>query len=300
MALQSSGQISLGDIATEFGDSAPHSISEFYRNGSLVGSNNTSVPTSGEISFDDFYGAEDALTLSVGTTSSYNILTAATAAGFSNGSGQPITVNVSGVVTGAPAMRTGAVNGSNITINILSGGRIDGNTGSTGSTGNCSGYSGSHANATTPVANGGAGGTGGDALYWETSGSATNTVNVNSGGYLRGGGGGGGGGGSGAAQFASFIDKGVETCDGNRRCGYDGSAGSAGAFGSAGSAGSDGANPTSTQYPGESFPAQCRTEEHSYFIYGSGGSGGAAGFALRKNTRTVTLNNSGTVAGSAS
>lgn len=300
MALQSSGQIKLSEVASEFGDSAPHSMSEFYRNGSLVGSNNSSVPTSGEIQLGDFYGAEDALTLSVGTTSSYNILTAATAAGFTNGSGQPITVNVSGVVTGAPAMRTGAVNGSDITINILSGGRIDGNTGSTGSTGSCSTYSGSHADATTPIANGGAGGAGGDALYWETSGSATNTVNVNSGGSLRGGGGGGGGGGSGARQRASFIDKGVETCDGNTRCGADGSAGSAGAFGVAGSAGTDGLHPTSTQYPGETFPTECRVNAYSYLINGSGGAGGAAGFALRKNTRTVTLNNSGTVAGSAS
>ena len=35
-----------------------------------------------------------ALVLSVGTTTDYNILTAATAAGYSNGSGVPITVNV--------------------------------------------------------------------------------------------------------------------------------------------------------------------------------------------------------------
>lgn len=36
MTLQTSGAISLSDIATEFGDTAPHSMSEFYRNGSLV------------------------------------------------------------------------------------------------------------------------------------------------------------------------------------------------------------------------------------------------------------------------
>lgn len=36
MTLQTSGAISLGDIATEFGDTAPNSMSEFYRNGSLV------------------------------------------------------------------------------------------------------------------------------------------------------------------------------------------------------------------------------------------------------------------------
>jgi hypothetical protein len=36
MTLQSSGAISLANLATEFTDSAPHSISEFYKNGSLV------------------------------------------------------------------------------------------------------------------------------------------------------------------------------------------------------------------------------------------------------------------------
>lgn len=36
MALQTSGAISIGDIATEFGDTAPNSLSEFYNGGSLV------------------------------------------------------------------------------------------------------------------------------------------------------------------------------------------------------------------------------------------------------------------------
>lgn len=36
MTLQTSGAISLGDIASEFGDAAPHSMSEFYLNGALV------------------------------------------------------------------------------------------------------------------------------------------------------------------------------------------------------------------------------------------------------------------------
>lgn len=63
MALPSSGAISLSAIASEFGDSAPNSISEFYRGGSLVPNTsiNTSVPTSGEISFNDFYGAANQL-----------------------------------------------------------------------------------------------------------------------------------------------------------------------------------------------------------------------------------------------
>tara|TARA_R100000329_G_scaffold147983_1_gene136228 strand:- start:1960 stop:2559 length:600 start_codon:yes stop_codon:yes gene_type:complete len=63
MALPSSGAISLSAIASEFGDSTPNSINEFYRGGSLVpnSSVNTNVPTSGQISFNDFYGATDQL-----------------------------------------------------------------------------------------------------------------------------------------------------------------------------------------------------------------------------------------------
>ncbi len=63
MALPSSGAISLSAIASEFGDSTPNSISEFYRGGSLVpnSSTNSNVPTSGQISFNQFYGAADQL-----------------------------------------------------------------------------------------------------------------------------------------------------------------------------------------------------------------------------------------------
>ena len=50
MALQTSGQITLQDIATEFGGSAPHGLTEYY--GAAAG-----IPASGEISIQDFYGA---------------------------------------------------------------------------------------------------------------------------------------------------------------------------------------------------------------------------------------------------
>jgi len=48
MGLQTSGSISLGDIATEFGGSVPHSISEYY--------GKDGVSSSGAISFSEFYG----------------------------------------------------------------------------------------------------------------------------------------------------------------------------------------------------------------------------------------------------
>ena len=49
MALQTSGAISLNDVAGEFGGSTPHSLSEYY--GVATG-----VPGSGTISLSDFYG----------------------------------------------------------------------------------------------------------------------------------------------------------------------------------------------------------------------------------------------------
>ena len=50
MALQSSGQISLLDIANEFGGSTPHSLSEYY-------GVDSGIPSSGAISIGNFYGA---------------------------------------------------------------------------------------------------------------------------------------------------------------------------------------------------------------------------------------------------
>ena len=54
MALQSSGAISLNDIAGEFGGSTPHSLNEYY--GVASG-----IPASGTISMNQFYGASAAV-----------------------------------------------------------------------------------------------------------------------------------------------------------------------------------------------------------------------------------------------
>lgn len=59
MAVTSSGVIRLsGDIVAEFGGSAPHGLSEYYRGAGIVGSTNTNVPTSGAVAFSDFYGSQ--------------------------------------------------------------------------------------------------------------------------------------------------------------------------------------------------------------------------------------------------
>ena len=62
MAIPGPGSpIGIQTIVNEFGGSAPHAISEYYRGGPLVGDNNSNVPASGTIALGDFYGAENAV-----------------------------------------------------------------------------------------------------------------------------------------------------------------------------------------------------------------------------------------------
>lgn len=63
MALPASGQLSLQDIATEFGGTTPHAISEYY-------SAAAGIPASGEITISDFYGASASPTPPPGPPSS--------------------------------------------------------------------------------------------------------------------------------------------------------------------------------------------------------------------------------------
>jgi hypothetical protein len=266
MALPGSGPLSFSAIQTEFGGSNPIALSEYYRGGAYVGSGAPNVPTSGAIALSTFYSAQAAVVLNItSSTSNYNILTAATAAGYNAATDTtPIIVNVATSVvvsgSGTYAMRTGVLNASSsLTINIT--GSINGYTGADG----------------TAVAN--VGSVGGDAVYWETDG--TSIVNVLAGAYLQGGGGGGGGGGQ----------RGIRGLWNGKTCGetlYYGSYGTTGAAGGFGLAGATGGTGT---YGGGT--AGCENQ-----LVGAGGAGGAAGFALRKNGKTVTINNSGTIAGS--
>ena len=60
MPLQASGRIKMSELATKFGGSGSHKLSEYYRGGDQVrstGLNTTQgVPTSGKITIKDFYG----------------------------------------------------------------------------------------------------------------------------------------------------------------------------------------------------------------------------------------------------
>lgn len=59
MAIKTSGSLALSEIAAEFGDTSPFSLSEYYRGGENVPNvtQNNAVPTSGTISIGNFYGA---------------------------------------------------------------------------------------------------------------------------------------------------------------------------------------------------------------------------------------------------
>lgn len=63
MAIKSSGQLAFTEIVAEFPDTAPHSMSEFYRGGGKVPDANINIPTSGAISFSNFYGATNRVTV---------------------------------------------------------------------------------------------------------------------------------------------------------------------------------------------------------------------------------------------
>jgi hypothetical protein len=112
MAVTSSEPISITDLVTEFGGDAPHSLTEYYRGGSLVpnNSNNQLVPTSGNpISLTNFYGATNTI-----TTDNYTIEIASRNIGFFLAYGFSSTA--SGFPFGAISANTIGFDGLNVTI----------------------------------------------------------------------------------------------------------------------------------------------------------------------------------------
>ena len=292
MALQSSGAISIGNIATEFGGTQPHSLSEYYRNGSFVTSNNTNVPTSGTIDLADFYGAvkQSSVTISSSTTN-LNVHTGVFGGDYTSSIPKLLIIN-SGVEIGASSLSNYALNlpsGMGGTLTIQNAGTISG----AGGDGSSSG----------------AGGAGGTAIY-----IASNNVTVTNTGTIRGGGGGGGKGANGASNVDSNFSciGGTGGAGGNGQ-GYDQSQ-SNGAGGGARYA-------YLTYNPGAgncAGPSCYFCDDQGIYTNGSsggnggtygnagsqGGGGGSAGGAAGKYIQlasgiSYTLSNSGTLQGNA-
>lgn len=173
-AIPASGAISLTDFATEFGGTAPHSMSEYYRNGANVPSNNSNVPTDGAFRFGQMRGAINEIILAA--TSGANVdISSLFGANWTSTVPKRLTVPA-GVTIGG----TGSSAALIIPANMAGTLEID-------NAGSIIGFGG--------AANGGAGG---NAISNSASG-----VTINNTGLLAGGGGGGGLGGQGGNGTAT-------------------------------------------------------------------------------------------------
>jgi hypothetical protein len=253
--------ISINTIATEFGGTTPHSISEYYRGGGLVPNTpgNAAIPTSGQIALGDFYGSANrvAYTLTISAdTQNYDVYTNRGPSYVAGSSDITVQINP-GVTVGSSAIPTYALSVPNAfnpgdTITIINDGSIRGAGGTGGS--------GTPATGTTTAPSGVAGG---NAVYVNRPTTITNN------GTIAGGGGGGGGGGS--AGNAQSGGKNPPYYGGGAGGGGGGGAGNSVGVGGAGGADNDAApGPTSAGGTGANGTATTG---------GAGGARGIAGFA---------------------
>ena len=252
MALQSSGAISIANIATEFGGSQPHALNEYYRGGAHVTANNTNVPTSGQIDLADFYGAvkQSSVTISSNNTN-LNVHTGVFGGDFTSSIPKLLIIN-SGVELGATSL-------SNYALFVPSG------MGGTLTIQNAGTLSGAGGDGSTSTSNNG--GDGGTALY-----IASNNVTVTNTGTIRGGGGGGGKGADGATNIVG----------GNFRCqgGTGGNGGNGQGYDQSQSGGDNGTGRLAYLnylYPNQPGAGPSTIECNASGVYQDGGDGGDGG-----------------------
>ena len=266
MALQTSGEISIGDIAAEFGGTAPHALSEYY--GAAAG-----VPTSGAIKVgDSFYGKSSLFVFSITSNqTNANLATLATAAGWDGSAALEVTIN-SGVYitsnsTATPALTVSGSFPAGVT--LTNNGTIIGMGGHGGN------------------ANSGAGGAGGTGL------STTVALTLHNAGTIAGGGGGGGagrsvssgnrgggGGGGGGGQSSLTNSSGGSRTSSWGYCGIiqsqNGAAGTISGAGAGGNRGRGGVDNYGCAYTyGVAGAAGGSWGANGSSSSGSGGSGGA-------------------------
>ena len=312
MTLPSSGTITIAQIAAEFGGDAPHSLSEYYRGGGLVPTNNTNVPTSGTITLSDFYSAVNQVSVTASSASSVNLQTlfnnaasgswtstvpkiytvgASVVLGITTvpaSMGGTLTINHSGDIQGTggaggtfSGTKTGSAGGTamtvqstGVTINMLSGSTLSGGGGG-----------------------GGVGGGGGTGTRYQCAGNGSGAC-ANAGGcsgdensyYFTKPGGSGGAGGVGAGYNQSQANG---AAGGSGQSGGNGNTGPSGAGGTGGNGGTFGVA-GATGATGAGGGGDCGSS-------GSGGSGGgAAGRAVTfsgVSAYTIIGTNSGTIHG---
>lgn len=269
--------ISMNTIATEFGGTVPHSLSEYYRGGGLVPNipANNAIPTSGQIAMGNFYGSTSRIAVNLtisANTQNYDVYAnrgPSYTAGISD-----ITVTVNpGIIVGsssipAYAMLVPSAFNPADTVTIVNNGVIQGMGGSGGS--------GAPLPGTTP---GNPGGSGGNAIFVNRPTTITNN------GTVAGGGGGGGGGGA----FSAPPILGGSRQGGGGGGGAGNNAGSGGAAGggtaqaggpgssAAGGSGGAGATGSTPGGPGGAGGGRGAVGTAGTTRSGSGGGGGAGG-----------------------
>jgi hypothetical protein len=247
MALPASGQLAISEIATEFSDSQPNSMSEYYRGGGLVpdAAGNSNVPESGAIAIGDFYNAANrtALALTIASsTQNYDVFTNASPSPSYSAGTTDVTLTINpGVLVGSSSTGTYAMlvpSGFNPgdTVTIINNGVVQGRGGNGGAGRNGPGT-------------GGNGAGGGNALYVNRP-----TTITNNGTFAGGGGGGGGGNGnqytqpSGPPKAPSFTTTPLIGGGGGGGAGYPGGSGGSPNGGAGSSTGGGGGGPGQSGY----------------------------------------------------
>lgn len=228
----------MNTIATEFGGTVPHSLSEYYRGGGLVPNSptNAAIPTSGQIAMGNFYGSSNRVAVNLtiaANTNNYDVYTNRGPSYIPGVSDITLTINP-GVTVGsttvpAYAMLVPSAFSPTDTVTIVNNGIVYSAGGPAGAGGNIA--------APVTATPGGGGSPGGGALY------VNRPVTVVNNGTIRAGGGGGGGGGAGAG-----FNPGTSKANaGGAGGGGGGAAGFSG--GSGGAAGT--INPAAAPTPGQ-------------------------------------------------
>jgi len=308
VALPSSpNQLTLNQIAGEFGGTVPHSLSEYYAGAGQVPSgisgDSGAIPTSGQISIGQFYGSANRVTINLtisSATTNYQI-SSSRGGTYSAGITDVIVTNNSQVGSnsvGTAALWTGpnASWSTGDTIRIVSsGGAIKGRGGNGGR--------GKGQNDAQPSTSGQAAG---DAIEISFPTTLQNTATIRAGG--------GGGGGSAGGRTTNPPSP-MKPPSGGSTIIYGGGGGGGGAGAQAGQGGAGGTDPNGNGQPGANGTATAGGAGGSSTGQqnpnggnggapgaaggtGQGGSpGGAAGKAVEDNGYTLTLQNSGTIQG---